>query len=69
MFALRVDEYLLLRYKSKGRCEVDCGWGEAMGKLWLDRGRVAQLAGQGQDGTIVISCWDWVQKLLGSFVL
>ena len=34
---------LLLRYKSKGKCELDCGWGEAMGKLWLDRGRVAQL--------------------------
>ena len=33
----------LLRYKRKGKCDVVCGWEEEMGKLWLDRGRVAQL--------------------------
>ena len=27
------------------------------------------VAGQGQGGTVVISCWNWAQKLLGNFVL
>ena len=39
----RGDVWIVLRYKRKGKCGVVCGWGEAMGKLWLDRGRVAQL--------------------------
>ena len=34
---------LLLGYKSKERCEVDCGWWGGVGEMWLNRGRVAQL--------------------------
>ena len=48
---------LLLRYKSREGSDEVRGWGEAMGDLWLDRGRVAQC------------CWNWAQKLLGKFVL